>query len=380
MALNKYKLGELIERADRRNTDLEYGVEDVRGVLNTKGFMTTHANIEGRALDRFQIVLPNEFAFNRRTTRNGERLGLGFNNTDRNIIVTEDYVVFKIKENAKDTLLAVYLYVFFLRDEFDRYVRYSSWGSATEFFNWDDMCDVPIVLPSLLIQQKYVDIYNAMVQNQKAYEISFDDLKLTCDAYIEKLRREFPHTAIGPIIEQSDERNGDLKFGLDSLKGISINKCFIETKADMEGISLASYKIIYPEYFGYVSVTSRNGGKLSFAHNNSDSTYLVSSTYIVFKIKDKKTLLPEYLNITLNRSEFDRFARFHSWGSAREVFSFEDICEVEIPIPKIEIQQDIANIFRTYTIRKNISEKLKTQIKAMCPILIKGALEDGEKK
>ncbi|GHV29002.1 hypothetical protein AGMMS4952_13980 [Spirochaetia bacterium] len=375
--MNKYKLGELIERTDRRNTDLHYGVEDVRGVLNTKGFMTTHANIEGRALDRFQIVLPNEFAFNRRTTRNGERLGLGFNNTDKNVIVTEDYVVFEIKESAKDTLLAVYLYVFFLRDEFDRYVRYSSWGSATEFFNWDDMCDVPIVLPSLPIQQKYIDTYNAMVQNQKAYEHSLDDLKLTCDAYIEKLRRELPHTAIGSLIEESDDRNANLEIGVDSVKGVSINKCFIETKADMDGISLASYKIVYPEYFCYVSVTSRNGGKISFAHNNTDIPYLVSSTYIVFKTVDKKSLLPEYLNINLNRSEFDRFSRFHSWGSAREVFSFEDMCEIEIPIPDIPIQQDIANIFKTYTIRKNINEKLKAQIKDICPILIKGAINEA---
>ena len=95
---------------------MQYGIDDVRGVSNTKEIMLTRANISDRALDRFYIVHPKEFVFNRRTTRMGERLGLGFNDTDRAFIFTEDYVAFSVKESAPRTLLPEYLHLFFLRD------------------------------------------------------------------------------------------------------------------------------------------------------------------------------------------------------------------------------------------------------------------------
>ena len=80
------------------------------------------------------------------------------------------------------------------------------------------------------------------------------------------------------------------------------------------------------------------------------------------------------------RSEFDRYARFHSWGSARETFTWNDLIDVEIPIPSIEIQQSIVNIYKVYLQRKEINERLKEQIKSICPILIKGSLEEARKK
>lgn len=93
----KVTLGEYIVRVERANSAGAYGAEDVRGVSNTKGFMETRANIEGRSLKKFLVIEPFEFVFNRRTTRNGERLGLGFNMSDRAFILTEDYVAFRVK-------------------------------------------------------------------------------------------------------------------------------------------------------------------------------------------------------------------------------------------------------------------------------------------
>lgn len=98
--------------------------------------------------------------------------------------------------------------MYFNRPEFDRYSRFNSWGSARETFSWDDMCDMDIELPPIEIQQKYVDVYNAMLANQECYERGLDDLKLTCDAYIEELRRKLPCEPIGPYIERHDVRNG----------------------------------------------------------------------------------------------------------------------------------------------------------------------------
>lgn len=147
----------------------------------------------------------------------------------------------------------------------------------------------------------------------------------------------------------------------------------------MEGVYLKPYAVVKPDEFAYVTVTSRNGEKISLARNNSDEAYICSSSYIVFKVDDTNTLLPAYLSMLFERSEFNRYSRFNSWGSARETFDWEEMKNVLIPIPNIEIQQDIVNIFEAYNTRRDINEKLKAQIKDICPILIKGSIEEETK-
>ena len=143
----------------------------------------------------------------------------------------------------------------------------------------------------------------------------------------------------------------------------------------MDGVSLSPYAIVEPNEFAYVSVTSRNGGRISLARNDSKQAYICSSSYVVFRINDPGELLPEYMSMLFERGEFDRYARFHSWGSARETFDWDEMQSVEIPVPDVKIQQDIVDIFKTYHTRKDIAEKLKTQIQNICPILIKGSIE-----
>ena len=128
MSAERHRLGDLIKRVERPNADGRDGVEDVRGVSNTKLIQKTKANMEGRDFTPFTILNPKEFVFNRRTTRNGERLGLGFNQDERPYIFTEDYVAFRVKD--ENALLPDYLYISFLRAEFDRYVRWDSWGEC----------------------------------------------------------------------------------------------------------------------------------------------------------------------------------------------------------------------------------------------------------
>ena len=115
---------------------------------------------------------------------------------------------------------------------------------------------------------------------------------------------------------------------------------------------------------------------MSLAMNTTEKTVLVSSISTVFTTDEKK-LLPAYLMLFFSRSEFDRYARFHSWGSARETFDWSEMCNVKIPIPDTKIQQYVVNIYIAYQLRKEINEQLKTQIKDICPILIKGSLEEG---
>ncbi len=150
---------------------------------------------------------------------------------------------------------------------------------------------------------------------------------------------------LGDYLELNDERNANLAFKVENVKGISINKVFIETKANLTNVSLKPYKVVRPKYFSYVTVTSRNGDKVSIAFNDSDETYIVSSSYVSFYVKDENKLLPEYLYLYFNRPEFDRIARFNSWGSARETFSWEDMCNIMIHVPAIEIQKKFLEVY-----------------------------------
>lgn len=374
--MNKtYKLGELIELCDERNAKKKYTVDDVKGISIQKIFIETKADMKDVPLNPYILVKPDYFAYVTVTSRNGEKITLAHNTTDNTYIVSSSYVVFSVKN--KDLLLSDYLFMYFNRPEFDRYARFNSWGSARETFGWEDMCDMEIKLPPLPIQQKYVDVYNAMLANQQSYERGLDDLKLVCDAYIDKLRKNLPHQKLGTYISISDNKNDELEYGIDRVRGISIEKKFIDTKANMEGVSLKPYSVVYPNQFAYVTVTSRNGEKISLARNNSNEVYICSSSYTVFKVNDTRELLPEYLSMLFERNEFNRYSRFHSWGSARETFDWEEMCDVKIPIPDLKIQRDIVSIFEAYNMRKKINEKLKTQIKDICPILIKGSLEEG---
>lgn len=376
MALTKCKLGAYIELHGETNDSLIFGSDDVRGVNNLKLLMPTKADITGRDLSKFQIVYPGEFVFNHRTSRNGSKFSIAYNDGEKAVICTEDYVVFRIKEDAKEVLAAEWLYMFFNRSEFDRYVITNSWGSSTEFYNWEDLCEVELDLPPFPVQQKYVNIYKSMVANQQSYERGLEDLKLVCDGYIEDLRRKMPSTPIGEYIEPVERKNDDLKFGIEAVRGISIEKKFIQTKADMKDVNLRPYLVIQPNDFAYVTVTSRNGEKISVALNDSDTTYICSSSYVVFRSKDVEKLLPQYLMLYFSRPEFNRYARYNSWGSARETFDWGEMCNIQIPIPDIKVQKAITEIFSVYIARKRINEQLKAQIKDICPILIRGSLEE----
>lgn len=170
---------------------------------------------------------------------------------------------------------------------------------------------------------------------------------------------------LGDYIEQCDERAGD-DFTVDDVIGISNVKSLIPTKADMKDVSLAPYKILKPNEFCYVTVTSRNGGKISLAMNNTAKLYIVSSSYLVFCSKDENILLPEYLFMLLNRAEFDRYARFHSWGSARETFDWSEMCRIEIPLPDIEVQRELVATYNGLKVLAEQNESLLPRLSAAC--------------
>ncbi len=181
---------------------------------------------------------------------------------------------------------------------------------------------------------------------------------------------------LGDLIEPFNDNNADLKYTIDDVKGISIQKKFIETKADMDGVSLDSYLLVKPDDFAYVTVTSRNGEKITLAHNTTDNIYIVSSTYIVFRVKDKNCLLSDYLFMYFNRPEFDRYSRFNSWGSARETFSWEDMCDIDIELPDLPTQKKYVDIYNAMVANQQCYERGLEDLKLVCD----GYIEDLRRK
>lgn len=353
MGLTKYKLGDLIKLNNNRNYNEKLSLDDVRGISTAKKFIDTKANMDGVSLKSYKIVNEGEFAYVADTSRRGDKIAIAYNRSEGEIIISSIYTVFAI--SRQDLLLSDYLFMYFNRAEFDRLARFNSWGSVREIFNWEDMCDIDIDLPPIDIQQKYVDIYNAMLKNQQSYERGLEDLKLVCDAYIEDLRRKIPCEAIVKYINRKSEKNADKS--IDFVMGLSTKKEFREAQSRVNRKELGNYKIVSNGDFAFVPTTD-TWKVLAFSFNDFGKDLVVSPIYEVFSIKKEK-LVPEYLAMWLSRKEFDRYARYNSWGSVRENFSFNDMCEVCIPIPEMNIQKAITDIFNIYKKRKYINEQLK---------------------
>ena len=368
MALTKYKLGALIKQRREKYDGLDE--LPIRGVAR-EGFISPKQ--DGADLSIYNVYYLNDFVFN---PARMELNSIALNTFWDKAICSSLYEIFYVVRT--DLLLPEYLNLFIKRDEFARKCWFEAVGSARNYFRVADLSEFEIELPDLSIQQKYVDIYKAMVANQQSYEHGLEDLKLVCEAYIEDLRRRVPCEKLGAYLIESDQRNTN-NLTVEAVRGIATSKELIPTKANMDGVSLDSYKVVNPGHIAYVADTSRRGDKISLGFNDTQEQFLVSSISTVFGTREEK-LLPEYLMLFFTRAEFDRYTRFNSWGSARETFDWGEMCNVEIPIPDISVQKAIAEMYTVYIARTRINEQLKAQIKDICPILIKGSIEEGREK
>lgn len=180
---------------------------------------------------------------------------------------------------------------------------------------------------------------------------------------------------LGNYIREVDVRNRDLK--VTKLLGVSISKEFMPSIANTIGTDMSSYKVAEPRQFAYGPVTSRNGDKVSIALYKDDEKAIVSQAYTIFEVKNKQKLLPEYLMMWFRRPEFDRYARFKSHGSAREIFSWEEMCDVELPIPPIEQQQKIVSEYEAITRRIRLNEQIIAKLEETAQALYRKMFVDG---
>lgn len=369
---NLVRLGDYIEEVLLKVG--ENNLIEISGINLEKGFIPTVADMNGIDKSKYKLVPSNCFACNLMHIGRDVKIPIAYNISDETIAVSPAYYIFKIKESKRNNILGYYLEMLLTRNEFGRLAWFHTDSSIRGNLLISELNEILIPLPDLYIQEELVDTYNGLKALAEQNESLIKPLSEACRAYIVDCKKTYPEVELGEYIELCDERNTDGKYLLDDVRGISILKKLIPTKADMQNVSLTPYKLLKPKEFCYVTVTSRNGDKISLALNGFDETYILSSSYEVFRCINEKILLPEYIFLILSREEFDRYSRFNSWGSARETFDWSELCKVLIPLPPPEVQQAIVDIYNCAEEAKKIANEASEKMKNLCPALVQRAL------
>ena len=370
MSLSKHKIGKLIRVVDERNS---YGITDFYGININKDFMPTVANTEGLDETNYKVVRKNRFVFSGMQTGRDECIRISMYLKDEPIIVSPAYTTFEVV--ATDIVLPTYFFMLFLSKERDRLGWFYSDGSVRSNLDWDRFCDIELNLPDIPTQQKYVDIYKAMVVNQQSYERGLEDLKLTFDALIDRIKHTSDKKPIGMLLKEVDNRNEDGQIS--EVHGINITKQFMPSVADITGVDLTKYKLVKKNQFAFSGMQTGRDECIRIALNKNEDAVIISPAYTVFETKNDD-VIEEYIMMWFSRKESDRLGWFMSDSSIRSNLDLYRFYETMIPVPDKSIQQSIVDLFNVYITRRNISEQLKTQINNICPILIKGSLEEGE--
>ncbi len=356
----KVPLGELIHQRREKagNADLP-----VRGV-SREGFINPKQEEADKT--KYNVFYLNDFVFN---PARMEVNSIALNSEVEKGICSSLYEIFSVDETR---ILPEFLNLFVKRDEFARQCQYIGSGSAREYCRVGNISEIKVPLPPIEVQREYVAAYKSLQQLAEQNEALAKPLQKACSSFLSELKAKYPTETLDGFIESCDERNGD-RYGLDNLRGVSIEKVFIPTKAAMDGVSLKSYKVVKPDNFCYVPVTSRNGEKITLALNNSENTFICSSAYEVFRVKSTDKLLPAFLFLFFKRNEFDRLARYNSWGSARETFVFSDLSRVKIPVPPIEVQRSIVALYHCAEEARDIAREAREQLKKLAPAMVQRA-------
>lgn len=363
MGLTRYKLAELIKQRREKYDGTEQ--LPIRGVAR-EGFIPPKQ--EDADMSIYNVFYRNDFVFN---PARMELNSIALNTAFEKAICSSLYEIFYVVRT--DILLPEYLNLYIKRDEFARKCWFEAVGSARNYFRVSALAEFEINLPSPSVQQKYVDTYNAMVANQQSYERGLEDMKLSIDAFLDKIKHASKTKAVGELLKEVDCRNENGEIV--DVQGININKQFMPSVADTFGVNLKNYKVVRKGQFAYSGMQTGRDECIRIALYTGENPIIISPAYSVFEVKDE-TVLADYIMVWFSRAESDRRGWFMSDSSIRTNLDLDRFFEIQIPVPNDEIQRSIVELYSVYVARRRISEQLKAQIKDICPILIKGSLEE----
>lgn len=368
MALNRYRIGDLIkqrrEKYDGSEKLYAYGV-------TRDGFIPPKQADADTSI--YNVFYLNDFVFNpARMELNSIALNVQFNKA----ICSSLYEVFYVERT--DLVLPEYLNLYIKRDEFARKCWFSAIGSARNYFRVNDLSEFEIDLPPIEIQKKYIDIYISLVNNQRQYEKTLNDIKTSYDAYYDQIKHE-NLVEIGSLIDFGNKKNVQKEYSMPSLRGINEQHRFVKTTANVNRNALDKYLVVDNGEFAVNFMCLGNWGKFYFAYNDSGNAFLVSPACSTIRIKNPAVLNPYYFLSIMQRSEFQRRCVFIGDSNTRGGINNDNFRSITIPMIEMKKQVIISNLFKAYEERKDINERLKLQIRNICPILIKGSLEEANK-
>jgi len=367
------RIGDYIQLVDNRNKDL--AVTNLLGINITKNFMPSVANTSESDLSKYKIIQKGQFAYSAMQVGRDETIRLALYEGEQPAIISPAYLVIESKDINE--LLPEYMMMWFHRPESDRYGWFISDSSVRASLEWERFSEIKIPVPHIYEQRKFIALYNGLMTNQKVYANSLEDLQLICNSSMDKLKHSDKRQPLSKLVQLVDNRNRKLE--VNNLLGINVDKTFMPSKANVGETDLSKYKIVQKEQFAYSAMQVGRDETVRVVLYSFDKPAIISPAYLVFEVVDKTIVLPEFLMLWFYRPEFNRYGWFISDSSVRASLEWERFKEIKIPVPDIKIQEAIVTIYHTLETRKRINEQLKNTIKPLCPVLMKGVVENQSK-
>lgn len=361
------RLGDYIENVSIKN---KVNMNSVFGVNIFKEFMPTVADLNGTDITKYQIVPSKHFACNLMHIGRDIKIPIAFNYSNDQIVVSPAYEVFKIKEEKYDEILADYLILIFKVNEIDRLCWFFTDSSVRGNLTWDRFCEIKIPLPSIETQRELVAVYNGLKELAEENEKLLEPLSKSCEAFIVDCKKKYEMKRLGDMIsidEKINTENRDLEF-----LGINREKMFMPSVATTEGLDKSKYKVISKGKFVFSGMQTGRDVCIRFGLYNEKIDGLVSPAYTTYSVVDNK-ILPEFIMLNFKREEMDRLGWFLSDSSVRSNLDFDRFHDIQIPLPPIQIQQKIVDLYNCYEECKRIASEARKKISNLCPALVQKA-------
>lgn len=354
----KVPLGELIYQ---RREKAGNAIFPVRGV-SRDGFINPKQEEADRT--KYNVFYKDDFVFN---PARMEVNSIALNSEIECGMCSSLYEIFAVDTTR---VLPEFLNMFVKRDEFARQCQYIGSGSAREYCRVANISEIKIPLPSIEVQREYVAAYKSLQQLAEQNEALAQPLQDACNSFIISIKNQYKLVELGPYIFEFNERNTNKAISI--VKSVSVSKEFNDTNAKVNKNELGGYKIVPPLYISYVQ-TTKNEKCFASAINKFDEPIVVTSVNRVISSKDQNVLDNEFLAMWFRTPEFSRWAIYNSWGSAREVFDFEDLKISKIPLPPIEVQKSIVALYHCAEEARAIAREAREQLKTLAPAMVQRA-------
>lgn len=359
------EIEKLISLAERRNVSNE--LYPVIGVNRAKDFMPTVANLDGIDLRKYKIIEKGNFIFSGMQTGRDMCIRIGLYDREFPSLISPAYTTFII---SSEKVLPEFFFMYFCREEMDRFGAFCSDGSVRSNLDWDRFLSMRIPLPSIEEQQTIVDAWKSLRNIKEQNEALAAPLMQLCQSYIQECKHQYESKELCTYIDEVNVRNDKEIFGENELRGVTSSGVFDDSRASTDGLSFKNYKVVNTSQFAY-NPSRINLGSIAI---NQESTYIISPMYVVFEVIKTEELLPEYLALWTRRKEFQRSTLFFASGSVRDTFGFENMKNTEVPLPPIDVQRAIVSLYQCALEYKNIAAEADAQSRSICSALMQHAI------